>query len=98
MDKLKYHGKEYICLEATIDGMYNFWAESALCDAIQENCEAGCDLDNNIVFYPEKEQMVEMDRFIERKDITGLKEYLRKEEIYFSVIRNDMIRSGLICD
>ena len=98
MDSLKYRGKEYACLEVTIEGMYNFFAESSLMDDMYANHEAGCTLDDNIVFYPEKEQLLEMDKYIQNKDIEGLKKYLRQEEIYFSIIRNDTIRSGLICE
>ena len=62
--KLVYNGETYWNLELIIDGAYNFFAEEALSEAIEKNNECGGRLDNEIVFYPTRNQLADMFNFV----------------------------------
>lgn len=86
--KLVYNGDTFWTLEVEIDGAYNFFAEEGLLDEIARKNECGCDLDNQIVFYPTREQLKEMANFVIDDDIDGLKKYCQSEEIfYYELVR-----------
>lgn len=95
MDEVEYNGKNYLAFELVIDGAYNFFAEEGLLDAITENNECGCDLDNEVVFYPTKEQLEEMAKYKAEDNLEGLKEFLKENEIFFYRLLGNRLESGL---
>jgi hypothetical protein len=93
--KLVYNGETYWSLELIIDGAYNFFAEEALLDAIEKNNECGCGLDNEIVFYPTRNQLTDMFNFAIADDIDGLKKYLQSEEIFYYKLEEGKLVGGI---
>lgn len=83
MGEIEYRGRKYKCLEVTIGDIYHFYAESSLNDDIVANNEEGCNLDLQVIFYPESDELEQMSKYVERNDIEGLKKYLRENDIYF---------------
>jgi len=93
--KLVYKGKTYWKLELIIDGAYNFFAEEALLDDIEKNNECGCGLDNEIVFYPTRNQLTDMFNFAIADDYDGLKDYLQNNEIFYYKLIKGILEGGL---
>lgn len=93
--KLVYNGETYWKLELIIDGAYNFFAEESLLDAIEKNNECGCRLDNEIVFYPTRNQLEEMFNFAIADDYDGLEDYLQNNEIFYYRLANGRLVDGL---
>lgn len=95
ISKITFDDKDYLALEVEIDGAYNFYAEEELCDAMEAKNECGCDLDNQIVFYPSREQLYKMEKFVKDDDTEGLKKYLQDNEIFYYKLVKGKLEGGL---
>ena len=81
MTKVNYQGKEFNTTSVVIDGYENVYGEIALMESIEDYNDIGCDLDNVICYYPENNDLIQLDKL--RNDENKAKEYCNKHDIYY---------------